>query len=91
MNTYLICQYMFKNRERFSIAALSYETRTRNQLQPEFQRLSLCQHTVNFTGPSEWNKLSQTLKTIGKFSAFKKALKNYLKGNYMRGSFLTDY
>ena len=63
------------------VASHNLNTRSRFQLRPKFHRLSLSQHAVSYTGPTEWNKLPENLKQIPKRNCFKRNLK---KNHYRR-------
>ena len=58
-------------------------TRTNATARPKFHRLTLSQHAVSFTGPTQWNKLPNNLRSIDNIFSFKKALKKYLLDDYV--------
>ena len=72
--------YVYKNLGKFT----TFDTNTRgsSNLRPEFQRLRLCQHSVNFSGPNCWNSLPADVKSIGSILRFKKSVKNHLLSRY---------
>ena len=49
---------------------------------PKFHRLSRTQQSITFMGPSIWNSLPRTLKSIASLPAFKKQLKEHLLKKY---------
>ena len=59
-----------------------YETRNRNNLRPNFQRLSLCQQSILYQGPKLWNSIPPEIKTSSNCHKFKKKYKNYLLSTY---------
>ena len=76
---YLLCVFVYKNRNLFTNYEDSgHETRQNRNLRPEFQRLSLTQKSIKFTGPTNWNIIPERLKNIGDLEVFKKELKCYL-------------
>ena len=61
----------------------SLNTRNQSQLiNPAFQRLTLTQHSVFYSGPNLWNSLPQDLKSISSIPNFKQKLKKYLIDAY---------
>ena len=65
------------------VASHNLNTRSRFQLRPKFHRLSLSQHAVSYTGPTEWNKLPENLKQIPKRNCFKRNLKKFIIDGYI--------
>jgi len=59
-----------------------YGTRNRDRVVPLYQRLTLCQHSVSYAGPSAWNDLPSELKTITSLAVFKVKLKQYFLSSY---------
>ena len=80
---YNLCVYMFKKVEGGSIVRRhELNTRYRNLVVPQYHRLTSTQKAVSYTGPSAWNSLPETLKTIENLSNFKKKLKTYFINQY---------
>ena len=75
--------YMYKL-EKFSSFTRShdYPTRSRDLLNPSFQRLSVAQQSVNFRGPLYWNSIPATIKDFPSFHLFKGKMKNHLIQSY---------
>ena len=76
--------YMFqnKNSEKFK-KDHAINTRNRHLAQPSFNRLSICQHSVNYLGPHIWNNLPEYIRDLDSLKKFKYELKNYLIESYI--------
>ena len=59
-----------------------FNTRNRNLLLPNFQRLTTTQQSLTFTAPSIWNQLPDELKSSRSFPIFKRNLKKYFIASY---------
>ena len=82
---YSVCCRMFKMRsENGFIPNHNVNTRFRDMPRTSWQRLTMCQKTFSFTGPSEWNNLPNDLKNIEKISVFKRKLREYLINKYQK-------
>ena len=57
-------------------------TRNRNDLLPSFNRLSISQRSITYTGPKIWNKLPASIKLSRSLGVFKLRLKEHLLANY---------
>ena len=59
-------------------------TRSRgaNLARPVFHGLTSTQHAVSYAGPTFWNELPPSLRSIMSYSRFKKSLKDYLLNEY---------
>ena len=57
-------------------------TRNRDMAVAVYHRLTLTRHAVSHTGPTEWNKLPISIRSIEKKNLFKKALKVHLLNQY---------
>ena len=81
---YHLCIYMFKNRNfsRFSTTH-NRNTRNRNRLIPEFQRLTRSQFSVSFMAPTVFNSLPTSLKELDKIHIFKRKLKQFFIDQYI--------
>ena len=75
--------FMYKN---FDLPVFSvyhdYNTRNRSEAVSNFQRLSLTQHSIYFTGPKVWNSIPQIIKSSDSLSSFKQLFKMHLVQNY---------
>ena len=56
--------------------------RNREQMQPVYQRLTMSQRAIPFSGPKEWNRLPEDIRKIKTIGRFKKLLKNPLISLY---------
>ena len=77
--------YMFHAKKRGEYPTqTNVHTRSRgaNLARSVFHGLTSTQHAVSYAGPTFWNKLPPSLRTIKSFSRFKKSLKDYLLDNY---------
>ena len=76
--------YMFqnKNSEKFK-KDHAINTRNSHLAQPSFNRLSICQHSVNYLGPHIWNNLPEYIRDLDSLKKFKYELKNYLIESYI--------
>ena len=75
--------FMFKNEISVNFERQhSYNTRNRNELLPQFNRLSLGQHSVFYRGPKFWNEIPIRIKNCTSIQAFKYHLKLYLLSKY---------
>ena len=60
----------------------NYNTRTRTNLLPEFQRLSRTQQSLNYRIPLIWNSIPSSIKNLDSKVRFKIAFKKYITNNY---------
>ena len=60
----------------------SYPTRNRNQLLPNFHRLTTSQRSISYFGPSLWNSLPGNVKDSNSLVSFKRNYKIFLVGQY---------
>ena len=60
----------------------THNTRNRNALQPAFQRLSVCQNSLNYNLPLIWNELPLEVKSEEKYSRFKMEVKRFFLSKY---------
>ena len=83
VNYYLVAIFMFKNQD-LPMFYRNHEHNTRNANFPnsQFQRLTLTQHSIYFTGPVVWNSLPLNVKNSSSLDQFKILLKNYLISRY---------
>ena len=76
--------YMYKNPlflNSFS-REHSHNTRARESLRPQFQRLTVCQHSVSFQGPKLWNEIPLEIRDVEKTTIFKRLLKEHFISKY---------
>ena len=76
--------YMFKNINN-PLFQSNHDLNTRNvhSLQPAFNRLSICQHSINYRGPHIWNSLPREIRGHLNLNSFKRALKRYFIDSYV--------
>ena len=83
VNYYLIAIFMFKNQDLpMFYSNHEHNTRHANLPNSQFQRLTLTQHSIYFTGPVVWNSLPPNVKNSSSLDQFKIILKNYLISCY---------
>ena len=83
LHRFLVCNHMYKNLNQYiNLNNHVYSTRNRDNIAPMFQRLSLTQHSVSYSGPHIWNSLPENLKNIQSFPTFKRELKLYFVNLY---------
>ena len=85
IHKFLVLQYVFNNFNKFHVPNSNqhYSTRRQNELSPQFQRLSLTQHSLKFSGPKFWNKLPLNIRQCNRFNLFKKMVKSHLIDQYV--------
>ena len=74
--------HLYKNHNLISEFSLhhGYDTRNRNYLIPQFQRLTQTQHqSVNVQAPIIWNLIPSNIKICNNIKLFKKKFKEHLK------------
>ena len=83
INKLKLATYMYKlgNFSSFT-RSHEYPTRSRDLLNPSFQRLSVTQQSVHFRGPLYWNSIPATIKDSSSFPVFKGKLKKHLIQSY---------
>ena len=80
---FFVCVTMFKRMNRnFYAGNHDINTRSRNTVQPPFQRLTLTQHSFEYCGPKIWAEIPSSIQNITKISTFKRKLKMYLIDQY---------
>ena len=77
--------YMFKKKLRNNLPSIqhNYNTRGSNSVPPRFQRLTVTQHSVEYSAPHFWNSLPGDVKNASSLSTFKTALKTHLLSTYI--------
>ena len=85
IHKFLVLQYVFNNFNKFHVPNSNqhYSIRRQNELSPQFQRLSLTQHSLKFSGPKFWNKLPLNIRQCNRFNLFKKMVKSHLIDQYV--------
>ena len=82
LHKFSLACFMFKcDRSEFS-RNHTYDTRFRSNLLPDFQRLSLSQHSVRYKAPLIWNELPHELRTLPTIQSFKRNLKEFFISKY---------
>ena len=80
---FFVCVTMFKRiNSNFYLGNHDINTRSRNSVQPPFQRLTLTQHSFEYCGPKIWAEIPSSIQNITKISTFKRKLKMYLIDQY---------
>lgn len=81
---YHVSLLMFDMRHNVSMQSRhEHNTRHRDDLVPEFQRLALTQRSMSFAGPTIWNSLPLYLREINSKNCFKFGLRSYLISLYV--------
>jgi hypothetical protein len=89
IHRFVVAQHMFKNIAHDDRQAYmrpnphNYNTRHREQLLPEFQRLTVCQHSISYEGPHVWNNIPNHIRNVPNIVAFKKLYKSFLIEQYV--------
>ena len=78
-----VASYMYKL-DDFSIfnRPHSHNTRSAASLYPNFNRLSVTQHSITFNGPKIWNSIPRSIKESATLKNFKIKLKKHLVDVY---------
>ena len=80
---YRLLTYVFKNMDTlYSANFHSYNTRRVLDLRPNFHRTVMTQRSINYVGPTHWNRLPVELKCIQRLSSFKYHVRNYFLTGY---------
>ena len=58
----------------------SFNTRSKHLTKPKFQRLTVTQQALSYTGPKQWNSLPQNIREAKSLSIFKSKLKKTSPG-----------
>lgn len=76
--------YMFKLRLAGNIISPNhaYNTRSRHDATPNFQRLSQSQRSLTYNGPKYWNLIPSNIRNSQSLPVFKKLYKDFLLLNY---------
>ena len=82
IHSYLLSIHAFKNISDYSSHLHTHDTRNKDGLVPQFQRLSLTQRSVSYTVPKVWNSLPDYIKQCSTLSIFKSELKRFLIAQY---------
>ena len=84
IHTYITALHMYKltKNPNFNNNAHQYNTRNRSNIQPQFQRLTTTQKSLNYTGPKIWNSIPIEIKNKPSLQSFKNHLKQHLIDQY---------
>ena len=77
--------YMFRARSRGEYATqTNIQTRgsTSNEARSEFHAYTTTQHAVSFKGPNFWRSLPPNIRSINRYTRFRKSLKEHLLSQY---------
>lgn len=76
--------HMYKKQSSNSIIlpTHSHFTRSRNNAVPTFQRLTQCQRSIKYKGPTTWNSIPLNIRQSNSLNSFKKMYKKYLINSY---------
>ena len=89
INKLNLSAFMYKNKNNLSFMRdSSHNTRNQNSLLPAFQRLTISQQSVNYSGPLLWNSIPVSIKESPSLSIFKKRYKKHLIDGYLNGQSL---
>ena len=83
IHTYLLAVQGFKSRHIYNNTPHEYDTRNRDNLIPEFQRLSSSQNSISYTVPTVWNNLPTYVKQCQSLPLFKSQLRRHLINAYV--------
>jgi len=87
INKFILAQFMYSSIKVSSdfifYPSHSYETRGHNNVVPQYQRLTVCQHSPMYAGPILWNNLPEEIRAVETVYKFKKLLKNHLLKFYL--------
>ena len=82
---YNVGKHMYKHwRDNglWSTSQTSYNTRSRNVVVPQFQRLTSTQKSMKFIGPKIWNQIPNDIRQASSLEVFKRLYKAYLIHKY---------
>ena len=84
VHKYMLGIYMYKKKLNNSLPAVqhSYNTRGSSVVPSAFQRLTVTQQSVEYSGPKLWNSLPLNVRAAPTLFSFKKALKMHLLSFY---------
>ena len=81
---YNLSKFMFLNQNNPIFQRNSqYITRNPNLLTPQFQRLTITQHSINFQGPHLWNQLPVNIQNSNSLNIFQKNVKKIYLNSYV--------
>ena len=84
INFFVMAQMCFYSDQILNYSPIhAYPTRFRNNVRPEFQRLTICQRSTKYLLPSVWNELPPDIKTIDSFRTYKNKVKELLISSYV--------
>ena len=80
---YNLSNFMFLNQHDQIFQNISnYNTRRRNLLIPQFERLTSTQRSINFRGPHAWNRLPVHIRETESLGSFRGSVKEYFLNSY---------
>ena len=86
LNKLKLAIYMYKNQDDPVFSRdHSYNTRSQSSLLPTFQRLTVSQQSIYYSGPVLWNSIPPYIKESPTIFIFKKRYKRYLIDGYASG------
>ena len=74
--------YQWNRDGTFDHLSHNYNTRNRSNVLPQFQRLSISQHSLSYVVPKLWNEIPIHVRNSPTLSLFKKLYKDYLLAMY---------
>ena len=82
--TNIVSAYIYLKEKKYNNFSQShiYNTRSRNNLQPTFHRLTSTQQSFSYCAPKAWNSIPQYIKSAASVQIFKPSLKKHLISNY---------
>ena len=84
INFFVLAQMCFYSDQILNYSPIhDHNTRSRNDVRPEFQRLTLCQHSTTYLLPLVWNKLPIDIKNLNSFHTYKNKVKQLLVSSYV--------
>ena len=78
-----MCIYMYKNSSNTKLQLPhEYNTRRRDDLNPQYQRLGICQQSVDYQAPLLWNRIPIDIRNSNSVRIFKRKLFEYYVSEY---------
>ena len=84
IHNYFLGIHMFQQNSSnlLSLSNHTYNTRSRSQALPTFQRLTQTQRSLSFKGPHCWNKIPTEIRSLNSLCTFKRKYKKFLASAY---------
>ena len=74
---------MYKNASNTNLhVPHEYNTRCRDDLNPQYQRLGICQQSVDYQAPLLWNRIPIDIRNSNSVRIFKRKLFEYYVSEY---------